>query len=465
MAVRRKDLAKISQYKTKQEMNIGILIFTLILLYLIVTVFTYATSKRISTYEVRRGSIVKDNSYNGLILRQEVTASAESGGFISYFRNENSKVKNGSNIYAVSPVRLDTEVSSETEEFTPGDEVQKNLTLKTQSFNENFNPQKFYSVYTLKNEITGILRDASSQSKMMQLDHLISQNSGNIHVGKSAFDGVLVRTIDGYESLSENSLKPEVFDRTSYSSVRLEDQAEVQTGDIVYKLVTSEEWYVYIQLDKAMAEELAEITYIKTRIDKDNETVWADFSILQIDGSYYGKLLFDNSMIRYAEYRFLNIELITEQESGLKIPKSAVVEKEFYVVPAEYLTSGKSGTSQGILMRRRNDDSGEMEEVFQTADIYYMTEEGDFCLDPEDFGQNTLLINPDSSETFPLKEKNTLTGVYNINQGYTVFRRVSVLCENADYYIVEEGASYSLSNYDHIVLDGSMVEASEVVFQ
>ena len=211
MAVRRKDLAKISQYKTKQEMNIGILIFTLILLYLIVTVFTYATSKRISTYEVRRGSIVKDNSYNGLILRQEVTASAESGGFISYFRNENSKVKNGSNIYAVSPVRLDTEVSSETEEFTPGDEVQKNLTLKTQSFNENFNPQKFYSVYTLKNEITGILRDASSQSKMMQLDHLISQNSGNIHVGKSAFDGVLVRTIDGYESLSENSLKPEVL--------------------------------------------------------------------------------------------------------------------------------------------------------------------------------------------------------------------------------------------------------------
>ena len=185
MAVRRKDLAKISQYKTKQEMNIGILIFTLILLYLIVTVFTYATSKRISTYEVRRGSIVKDNSYNGLILRQEVTAAAESGGYISYFRNENSKVKTGSNIYAVSPMRLDIEVSTETEEFTFGTEVQKNLMLKTQNFNENFHPQKFSSVYTLKNELTGILRDASNQSKMTRLDTLISQNSGNIHVGKS----------------------------------------------------------------------------------------------------------------------------------------------------------------------------------------------------------------------------------------------------------------------------------------
>ena len=143
-------------------MNIGILIFTLILIYLIVTIFTYATSKRISTYEVRRGSIVRDNSYNGLILRQEVTAAAESKGYISFFRNENSKVKKGSNIYAISPMRLDTEVSTETEAFTPGDEVQKKLTLKTQNFNENFSPQKFSSVYTLKKEMTEILSDASN---------------------------------------------------------------------------------------------------------------------------------------------------------------------------------------------------------------------------------------------------------------------------------------------------------------
>ena len=74
-------------------------------------------------------------------------------------------------------------------------------------------------------------------------------------------------------------------------------------------------------------------------------------------------------------------------------------------------------------------------------------------------------MRPDSSETFPLKEKKTLTGVYNINQGYAVFRQISILCENDDYYIVEEGTSYGLSNYDHIVLDGSMVEVSEVVFQ
>lgn len=234
-----------------------------------------------------------------------------------------------------------------------GDEVQKNLILKTQNFNENFNPQKFSSVYTLKKEINEALREMAYQSKMLQMDSIISQNSGNIRVCQSAKDGVMVRTIDGYEDLSEKSLKPSDFDRTNYAAIHLEDQAEVQAGDIVYKLVTSEEWAVYIELDESMADELSETTSVKTRIDKDNEMVWADFSILRLDSNYYGKLLFDNSMIRYAEDRFLNIELILEQESGLKIPKSAVIEKEFYVVPSEYLTTNKNGTSDGVLVEEK----------------------------------------------------------------------------------------------------------------
>ena len=45
-------------------------------------------------------------------------------------------------------------------------------------------------------------------------------------------------------------------------------------------------------------------------------------------------------MIRYATERYLDIELILEDESGLKIPKTAVTEKEFYIVPQDYITSG-----------------------------------------------------------------------------------------------------------------------------
>ena len=61
----------------------------------------FFTGDTISIYEVREGSIVRDNSYTGLILRQETAVTAEDSGYISYYQNEDSKVKAGTNIYAL----------------------------------------------------------------------------------------------------------------------------------------------------------------------------------------------------------------------------------------------------------------------------------------------------------------------------------------------------------------------------
>ena len=54
---------------------------------------------------------------------------------------------------------------------------------------------------------------------------------------------------------------------------------------------------------------------------------------------------------------------------------------------------------------------------------------------------------------------------YNINKGYAIFKKVSILCESDEYYIVQEGDSYGLSNYDHIVQNGAGVSSDDVVFQ
>lgn len=460
MASQKMKTTNIRSYKTKQEMNIGILIFTIVLLYLIFTIFTYATSKQITPYEVRRGSIVRDNSYTGLILRQEMTVHAESDGYVIYFQSENSKVKSGSNVYAISPQKIEMEVQNPEEKAVsavPEEEEQKNRNLRIQKFNENFDPQKFSAVYTLKNEFTEALRTTADQSKMLQLDAVAADQ--NLKLCPSTRDGILVRTLDGFETLTEDTLKPSDFDRSNYDSVRMEDQMEIHTGDPVYKLITSEDWAVYVELEKNTARELSGTDFVKIRIDKDNETIWADFSILQLEGNYYGKLMFDNSVIRYTEERYLNIELILEDESGLKIPKSAAVEKGFYVVPAEYVAIDETSGASGLMIQK------EGEVYFQKADIYEQTEDGEVYLNTDDFERNTVAVHPKSGETCTLKEKKTLKGVYNINKGYAVFRRIIVLCENDDYYIVAEETPYGLSDYDHIILDGSTVEDEEVVFQ
>ena len=81
------------RFKTRREMNIGILIFALVFVYLIVTIWMYATSKKISVYEVREGSIAKDNSYTGLVLREEMVKSCGNVRIRRYFQNEGSRNK------------------------------------------------------------------------------------------------------------------------------------------------------------------------------------------------------------------------------------------------------------------------------------------------------------------------------------------------------------------------------------
>ena len=57
------------------------------------------------------------------------------------------------------------------------------------------------------------------------------------------------------------------------------------------------------------------------------------------DGDY-AQLTFNNSCVAFCTDRYVDIELILDEVKGLKIPQSAIVEKEFYIIPAEYMTKG-----------------------------------------------------------------------------------------------------------------------------
>ena len=156
MVSREKKSISIKKFKKKRELNLGIFLFAIVFIYLVVTVILYFTRGSISVYEVREGSIVRDNSYTGLIIRQETTVNAEESGYVSYFQNGNSKIKAGTNIYAISQEPLDTESVSDEEENSGriSEEVQSAIALQLQNFNENYDSNDFTSVYSLKNEIS-----------------------------------------------------------------------------------------------------------------------------------------------------------------------------------------------------------------------------------------------------------------------------------------------------------------------
>lgn len=463
MALKKKKSISIKKYKNKREMNLGIFLFAIVFLYLVITIISYFTSDTVSAYEVREGSIVRDNSYTGLVIRNETVVNAEEDGYVNFYQSENSKVKKGTRIYVLTPEELNTsDVSAGSSQTVINDETQSGIVLQVQNFNENYSNTDFSSVYLLKDEITASLQNELSQTRTEHLDAAVAESGQTAVTSSAARDGIVAYTIDGLEELTKDSFTEADFDRTDYESATVSDQMRISTGEPVYKLITDEDWSVIVRLEDDTARELMEkeTTTLKVRIDKDSETLNAAFSVIERDGNYYGCLDFDNSMIRYAEDRYLNIELILEDETGLKIPKTAVVQEEFFVIPREYLTTGGNSSASGVLKRDENGNA-----VFQEVDIYNISEEEDeVYLSKEDVSAGDVLIRPESSDTYTVGDTKTLEGVYNINRGYAVFRKVTVLCENDDYCIVQEGEDYGLYNYDHIVQNGASVEPDEVVY-
>lgn len=464
MASRNNKTVRIKKFRKKKELNLGIFLFAIVLIYLIVTVILYFTNDTISIYEVREGSIVRDDSYTGLVLRQETAVQAEEGGYISYYQNENSKVKCGANIYAVSqnPLNIEEETSQDSSTSSVSKDVLSGIVLQVQKFNENYRSSRFSSVYSLKNEISTSLQNTYSQSRMEHLDAVIEASGQKVTSYKASQDGIVAFTVDGLESVTKDNFVADNLNSTNYEAAVLSDQMKISTGDPVYRLITSEDWSVIIPLEKSMAEQLLadEIKSVKVRIDKDAESMRAAFSVLEREGEYYGCLDFDNSMIRYAGERYLNVELILEDESGLKIPKSSVIEEKFYVIPGEYITTGGNSSSKGVMLMKNN---GSIE--FTPVSIYDEMENGEVCISRKKLDEGDVILKPESSETYTVGKTMSLDGVYNINKGYAVFKKVTILCENDEYYIVQEGESYGLYNYDHIVQNGSSVDPDEVVFQ
>lgn len=456
----KKKLTNITVYRKKGNLNIGVFIFGIIFIYLIVSLLMYLTSGPVSVYEVRKGSILRDTAYTGFVVRDETIVEAQEEGYVNYFVTEGEKVGARTSVYASSPEKLDFQAADEESQASLTAEEEASLLTDIQAFSDNFQEANFQEVYTVKDNIEDLLDSRSSQNRKAQLDEMLKTQGDSLKVYNASRDGVIIYATDGYEDTTISDVTEEMIMLNDHETLTLSNNTKVQAGDPVYKLITSDQWTVVVVLSDEMTEELAETKRIKVRFAKDNQTETADFAIYNTESANLGFLTFDTGMVRYARDRYLDIELILEDESGLKIPRSSVVEKEFYTVPEDYLTQGGNSQGNGVLVQTKDNAR------FQETEVFYRdTETGMIYLDPLDFPEDTVLIKPDSKETWPLNKTAKLKGVYNINKGYAVFKQIQILCESEEYYIVETGSDYGLSNYDHIALNGEDVKENDVVFQ
>ena len=64
---------------------------------------------------------------------------------------------------------------------------------------------------------------------------------------------------------------------------------------------------------------------------------------LRKNGKKYGKITLDKYVEYYLSDRYANIEITSNNVTGLKVPNSSLAVEDMYVVPSDYLTKGASG--------------------------------------------------------------------------------------------------------------------------
>ena len=392
---------RVVRYKSHINLNAGIVIFGLISIYLLINIVIYFTTERTAFYEVISGSNAQEAnvSYNGIAIRNEIVQSAQDSGYIDYYVREGSRVSLNTTLYSIdSTGELNTllSVASKKNPKLSSDNIDTLAGLISDYCN-NYDEMNYSEIYNFKTSLKGTVVDLIN---MNSLENIAKEEGNTFSINNSASTGIVLYRIDNYENLKPKNLKASLFDKNSYVDVKFSSGIKTEKGNPIYNGV-------------------------KIKFLKDGLTTTANIKVVKgQDRKYYGIITLSKYMIRYVTDRFVNIQIIDDVSKGLKIPKTSLVSKSLYVIPKSYGAEG--GNSDKIGFNRQVKIEGKITNEFYYPTIAY-SDKDNYYVSTALFENGDVLTAIDSSEQYIIGKTQDFVGVYNINNGYTVFVRVNIL--------------------------------------
>lgn len=459
---KKNNLINLNQRRRFSNINIGVIIFAVMFIYIVICVVLFFTKGHVNRYEVKKGSLSLSNVYTGLILRDEEIVSANSSGYINYFAHEGEHVACKDLIYSLDQTGHMADIMHDTtsDDLLSANDL-KELRNDFIDFSHNYSDQKFNVTYDFSYDALGSVLKLTNYNMLNNLKS--TDYKGSVDFFYAPQSGVVVYNIDGYENKTPDMVTiDEIKDMDDSSKTQLNDNELIGDHDPVYKIIHSEKWSIVVLVETSRVAQLEEEGYVEVKFLKNQNISWAKVNVLQ-RGQEQSliELQLNNSMISFAKDRLLDIEIILENENGLKIPNSAIVEKEFYLIPKEYAATDEKGNVE-YFMRETVDENGAV--ITEKLDIpIYSESETDYYVDTYSLRVGDNICKPDSMDKYPISKIGTLIGVYNINKGFADFKEITILYSNDEYSIVKSNTNYGLLEYDYIVLDAESINEDDFI--
>lgn len=456
------NLINLNQRRRFSNINIGVIIFAVMFIYIVICVVLFFTKGHVNRYEVKKGSLSLSNVYTGLILRDEEIVSANASGYINYFAHEGEHVACGDLIYSLDQTGHMADIMQDTtsSEMLSANDL-KELRNDFIDFSHNYSDQKFNVTYDFSYDALGSVLKLTNYNMLSNLKS--TDYKGNVDFFYAPKSGVVVYNIDGYENKTPDTITiDEIKAIDDSTKTQLNDNELIGDKDPVYKIIHSEKWSITVLVETSRIAQLEEEGYVEVKFLKNQNISWAKVNVLERGAEQsLVELQLNNSMISFAKDRLLDIEIILENENGLKIPNSAIVEKEFYLIPKEYAATDEKGNVE-YFMRETVDENGAV--ITEKLDIpIYSESETDYYVDTYSLRVGDNICKPDSMDKYPISKIGTLIGVYNINKGFADFKEITILYSNDEYSIVKSNTNYGLLEYDYIVLDAESINEDDFI--
>lgn len=459
---------KVIKLKRRNSYKLGFFL-CLFAIYILVLFIQSFTKEHVSIYEVNQKQIADNENLRGIVLRKESLVMARQDGFVNYYVGEGAKLSASTTVYSVSQEEqaADAAASLDTTSVKLSEEDTRNIRSTIANFRGDFDLSDYQQLLSFRYNVENTLLELSDINLADNLNKMKKESgkNGDFNLAKAEKTGIISFATDGMEGMTIDTLKASHFKEMTDQWKQLRSNKEIKKGTPVYRVVTDETWSLVVSLNREQYQKLLKKDMVLVKVKKDNMQLMPTVRTYTSDGGYYANLIFDQYMIHYLNNRYLDVEIQFNNADGLKIPISSIVKKKCYVIPQEYITKGTGNSrKEGIATISFKKDGSEQID-FVPAEVYYRDEKGNAYISANVADAGTSILKGGTADSrMQLTDIKELEGVYNCNQGYCRFRYVHKLYENQEYAIIENGNSYSLSNFDHIVLNPDQIKEDEVIY-
>ena len=463
--MRKTDRSNIIKLNRAARFNSVVIIFSIILIYVIASIVISISKEPITTYKVGSSNINNNIKCTGIALRNEQEVTSSKSGYLIYFVRDGDKIKKGTPVCTVDETG---NVIASIKEAGENDEGNELFSDKDYAYIRDVidSYKASYSDVKFKSEVESKVMELSSQVMMSKIHAGGTAVSSTLQTIKASESGVVTYYLDGYEKKTPETLSEDDFNTANYKKTSLTSGDILDTGSTVYKLIADENWHIVCEINKDQAAMLEEEESIRFTINGSSNEYKSTFTLISKGNDmFYLDISLNKYMVDYINERFLNIEIILNKIEGLKVPNSALLEKEVYKIPKDYILEEEDAFSKTVNIIRYDEDATSSDAEEQNIElIIYKTDEDFYYVDKDAFKDTDQVYSKDKKKTTPVLslERDNLTGVFLANAGIADFMEVEIIKSQDEFTIVNNGEN--LKEFDNVVLDASQVDENQTLY-